>query len=59
MCACVQNIDNALSAGDYQTLREITALTDFEALLSNEVESMYEQCACVQILLTLSWYNLV
>ena len=42
---CVQNIDNALSAGDYHTLMEITDLTDFEALLSNEVESTYEQCA--------------
>ena len=27
------------------TLTEITNLTDFEVLLSNEVESMYEQCA--------------
>jgi hypothetical protein len=41
----VQNIDNALSAGDFQTLTEITNLTDFESLLSNEVESTYEQPA--------------
>ena len=33
---CMQNIDTILM--------EITDLTDFEALLSNEVESMYEQC---------------
>ena len=42
---CVQNIDNALSAGDYHTLMDITEFTDFEALLCNEVESTYEQCA--------------
>ena len=42
---CVQNIDNALSAGDYHTLMDITELTDFDALLRNEVESTYEQCA--------------
>ena len=42
---CVQNIDNALSAGDYHTLMDITDLNDFEAMLSNEVESTYEQCA--------------
>ena len=42
---CVQNIDNALSAGDYHTLMDIIELTDFEALLSNEVETTYEQCA--------------
>ena len=42
---CVQNIDNALSAGDYHTLMNITDLNDFEAMFSNEVESTYEQCA--------------
>ena len=42
---CVQNIDNALSAGDYHTLMDITDLNDFEAMHSNEVESTYEQCA--------------
>ena len=36
---CVQNIDNALSVGHYYTLMGIIKLTDFEALLSNEVES--------------------
>ena len=40
----MQNIDNALSAGDYHTLMDITNLNDFEAMLSNEVESTYEQC---------------
>ena len=42
---CVQNIDNALSAGDYHTLLDITDLNDFKAMLSSEVESTYEQCA--------------
>ena len=41
---CVQNIDNALSAGDYHTLMNIIELTDFEALLSNEIKSTYKQC---------------
>ena len=41
----MQNIDNALSAGDYHTLMDITDLNDFEAMLSNEVESTYEQWA--------------
>ena len=41
---CVQNIDNALCAGDFHTLMEVTKLTDFETLLSNEVETTYERC---------------
>ena len=41
---CVQNIDNALFADDFHTLMEITKLTDFEILLSNEVETPYERC---------------
>ena len=41
---CVQNIDNALCAGDFHTLMEITKLTDFETLLSNEVKTTHEQC---------------
>ena len=41
---CVQKIDNALSTGNFHTLMEITKLTDFETLLSNEVETTYEQC---------------
>ena len=41
---CVKNIDNALSAGDFHTLMEITKLSDFATLLSNEVETTYEQC---------------
>ena len=41
---CVLSIDNALLAGDFHTLMEITKLTDFATLLSNEVETTYEQC---------------
>ena len=39
----MHNIDNALSAGDYHTLMDITEFTDFEALFSNL--GSYEQCA--------------
>ena len=41
---CVQNIDKALSTGDFYTLMEITKLNDFEALLSNEIETAQKQC---------------
>ena len=41
---CVQNIDKALSAGDFYTLMEITKFNDFEALLSNKIETTHEQC---------------
>ena len=41
---CMQSMDKALSTGDFHTLMEITKLNDFEALLSNEVETTYEQC---------------
>ena len=37
-------INDALSAGDFHTLMEITKLTDFATLLSNEVETTYERC---------------
>ena len=37
--------DNALSAGEYHTLTDITDFNNFEAMLSYEVESTYEQCA--------------
>ena len=40
----VQSIFSALSAGDFHTLMEITNLTDFATLLSNVVETTYEQC---------------
>ena len=40
----VKNIDKALSAGDFHTLMELTKLNNFEVLLSNEVETTYEQC---------------
>ena len=39
----VKNIVNALSAGDFHILMEITKLTDFETPLSNGVETTYEQ----------------
>ena len=41
----VKNIDKALSDGDFQTLMEITKLTEYTALLSNEVKTKYVQCA--------------
>ena len=42
---CVHKIDKALCAGDFQSLMEITKTSDFEALLSNEVDRTYEQCS--------------
>ncbi len=36
-----------LCAGDFHTLMEITRMDDFETLLSNDVESSYEQCTDV------------
>ena len=41
---CVQNIDKALCDGDFQALMEITKLNEFEAVLSNDVDTTYEQC---------------
>ena len=38
----VQMIDRAMSSGDFHTLMEITKTCDFEALLSNDIDTSYE-----------------
>ena len=40
----VRDIDMALLSGDFESLMEINKVDDFDALLSNNVESSYEQC---------------
>ena len=40
----VQKIDKALGSGDFHTLMEITKIGDFATLLSNEIDTSYEQC---------------
>ena len=40
---CVCEIDQALSAGDYSKLMEITGIKNIESLLSNDVDLRYEQ----------------
>ena len=40
----VDNIDEALCAGDFHALMELTKVDDFDTLLNNDVESSYEQC---------------
>ena len=40
----VQMIDRALGSGDFHTLMEITKICDFETLLSNDINTSYEQC---------------
>ena len=40
----VQMIDIAMSSGDFHTLMEITKICDFETLLSNDIDTSYEQC---------------
>ena len=40
----VHDIDQALCAGDFHALMELTEMTDFETMLTNDVESTYEQC---------------
>ena len=40
----VDNTDEAVCAGDFHALMELTKVDDFEALFSNDVESSYEQC---------------
>ena len=40
----VHDIDQALCAGDFRALMELTEMTDFETMLTNDVESTYEQC---------------
>ena len=34
----------ALCAGDFCALMELTEMIDFETMLTNDMESMYEQC---------------
>ena len=41
---CVYDIDKAMCAGDFHALMEITKITDFETMLTNDVESSYAQC---------------
>ena len=41
---CVFQIDKALCVGNCQKLMEITEVERFEGLLSNDVQSSYEQC---------------
>ena len=38
------DIDKAMCAGDFHALMEITKITDFETMLTNDVESSYAQC---------------
>ena len=40
----VEMIDRAMSSGDFYTLMEITKTFDFETLLSNDIDTSYEQC---------------
>ena len=40
----VQKIDRALCSSDFHTLMEITKISDFKTLLSNEIDTSYEQC---------------
>ena len=40
----VHDIDQALCAGDFRALMELTEMTDFETMLTNDVESTCEQC---------------
>ena len=40
----VQMIDRAMGSGDFHTLMEITKTCDFETLLSNDIDTSYEQC---------------
>ena len=40
----LQMIDRALGSGDFHTLMEITKICDFETLLSNDINTSYEQC---------------
>ena len=43
----VRDIDMALLSGDFESLMEINKVDDFDALLSNNVESTHEQCTDV------------
>lgn len=41
----IKNIDKALSDTDFQTLMEITELSEYKALPSKEVETSYALCS--------------
>ena len=41
----VLNIDKALRADDFHSLKEITKVPDFAVLLTNDLDASYEQCA--------------
>ena len=47
----VLNIDKALHAGDLHSLMEVTKVRDFATLLTNDLDSSYEQC-CLLLVLT-------
>ena len=40
----VKNLDKALCTGDFQSLMEITKVSDFETLFNNVLENSYKQC---------------
>ena len=44
---CIDDIDQALCAGQYRRLMDIAQSNGFESLISNDVESSYEQCTDV------------
>ena len=41
---CLSVTLTELCAGDFHALMELTDMTDFETMLTNDVESTYEQC---------------
>ena len=45
----VLNIDKALHAGDFHSLMEIAKVHDFAVLLTNDLDTSYEQCADVTV----------
>ena len=52
----VRDIDMALLSGDFESLMEINKVDDLDALLSNNIESSYEQCTdIVPVDSTLAW----
>ena len=44
---CINDIGQALCAGQYHRLMDIAQINGFESLISNDVESSYEQCTDV------------
>lgn len=41
----IHDIDKSLCLGDYKSLMKITQVRDFDCLLSNALDSAYEQCS--------------